>query len=113
MPKPLDEIVEVMAEAIGDCSDGTGDLRAFARAALAALEKKGYVVVPRKPTEAMLKAGEVPTREIQLGNGQTVRGVGLGAAPWAIWPKMVDARPRHGISHLQEPYTPEPRKEES
>lgn len=45
----------------------------------------------REPTEAMLKAGEIPTREISLGNGQTVRGLGLGAAPWSIWPKMIDA----------------------
>jgi len=53
----------------------------LARAAIAAM---------REPTEAMLKAGKVPTREISLGNGTTATGFGLWGGERSSWQAMID-----------------------
>ncbi len=45
----------------------------------------------REPSEAMIEAGRIPTREIDLGNGTTATGLGLGADPESIWKRMIDA----------------------
>ena len=58
---------------------------------LAALKAGGYVIVPREPTESMLKAGEIPTRDIALGNGTFTKGLGLGASAGESWSRMIDA----------------------
>jgi hypothetical protein len=71
-----DKIVEIVARALADCiglscdhpqCDCDFECERFeksvesrkydATAALAALEQAGYAIVPREPTEAMLKAG--------------------------------------------------------
>lgn len=51
----------------------------------------GFVMVPVEPTEAMLAAGKIPTREISLGNGTTAEGLGLGADPRSIYRAMLSA----------------------
>ncbi len=45
----------------------------------------------REPSKAMIEAGRIPTREIDLGNGTTATGLGLGADPESIWKRMIDA----------------------
>jgi len=69
--------------------------REGAQAALEYISSLGMVVVPREPTEEMLKAGEIPTRPISLGNGMTTTGLGLGAHPSILWPRMIEAAPKH------------------
>lgn len=58
------------------------------------IEAAGYAVVPVEPTEEMRKAGKVPTRQIDLGNGTTTLGLGLGADASSIWSAMLAARPK-------------------
>lgn len=52
--------------------------------------------VPLEPTEVMIEAGEIPTREIRLGNGHTVRGLALGASAASIYRAMLAASPPSG-----------------
>ena len=54
----------------------------------------GYVLVPVKPTREMLMAGEIPTRDIDLGNGTKTLGFGLGASADSIYRRMLAAAPK-------------------
>lgn len=59
----------------------------YARAAIEAMHN---------PTKAMKLAGAIPTREIQLGNGTTATGLGLGADFTTMWERGIDAALKEG-----------------
>lgn len=54
------------------------------RAILSEIDACGLQIVPRIATVEMLAAGKVPTRTIDLGNGTTAQGFGLGASADSI-----------------------------
>lgn len=45
----------------------------------------------REPTPVMIAAGKFRYRDIDLGNGTTVRGLALGDDPFTSYQKMIDA----------------------
>lgn len=59
-----------------------GEALDYARAAIEAM---------KVPTESMVKAGHIPTRQIPLGNGMHATGLGLGADQSRIFDAMIDA----------------------
>lgn len=102
------DIVEVMARAIAAQDDATGGSRYsaywlnLARAALTALEEAGYAVVPREPTEAMVKAAWGQTE--YFGQEREIWATMLAASP--LGAKEVKKTP--GIVHPQKPFEGEP-----
>lgn len=84
----MDEsMVKRVADAI---DDKLSDFPEMGRARIERLARTAIEAM-REPTEAMLKAGEIPTRQIQLGNGTFATGLGFGACAWSMWPRMIDA----------------------
>jgi len=122
MPKHLD-LIEVMAQAMLEAHGssmqwafiaGGEQWRLFephAQAALAALEEEGHVVTKlREP----LSDADISSI---TGIPDALRGAPNPLAPGAPAPQQsrffTEMATHHGISHPQEPFTPEPRKEES
>lgn len=57
-----------------------------------AMEKaRAAIEAMRVPTPVMIAAGKFRYRDIDLGNGTTVRGLALGDDPFTSYQKMIDA----------------------
>lgn len=68
-----------------------GDAGALTHAGVYRERAQAALKAIREPSKAMIEAGRIPTREIDLGNGTTATGLGLGADPESIWKRMIDA----------------------
>ena len=83
-----DEMIEVMALAIGDAGADICPDDAIAEAALAALEAQGLVVVPKEPNEAMLQAARVaPIPAVMVDSMKEMANISLRTS----WRAMIAA----------------------
>ncbi len=92
-------MIERVADAIYDAAAGDAQSPGISDR-LAALLARAAIVAMREPTEGMLKAGAMPMVNMPLGNGTMTKVPGLGAGPYSMWPRMIDAA-------LEEPPKPE------
>jgi len=76
---------------VGTCQHS----RRMARAAIAALEREGFVIVPKEPTYEMLADADsaIPRFEVHPETGERMMGVDGAALAYAA---MLSARPKVG-----------------
>ena len=89
----MTDLIGTVADAIMDVDYPDEETAiAYAQAAIAAIEAAGFVIVPKEPTEAMMRAGfAVNTWKNPYPCGDSCVG-GISLQPLPVWRAMLAAK---------------------